>query len=98
MRRFQRLRSSGWDALAGEVGKALEGLELALMDAERHAVVGGDEGQDFGPKVVVGFGQYITQADGPNKGGQEGVYGTAAGLEILSSSIRRDLWDTPGRG
>lgn len=76
------LRRRTWEGQASEVRELLERIEDLVLRSERKVEPGGE----------VAFGQYIAPPDGSEKQGQYGIFGTAAGLEILASSVRRKNW------
>jgi hypothetical protein len=74
------LTARAWHRRAARIQEALLRLEHEVMDAERQATRLRPTG---GPPRLVAFGQYVTQV--PSGRGQHGIYGSAAGLEILAS-------------
>lgn len=68
----------------------MERMEQSVMQAERFGDIPELRRTPLSARGLVAFGQYVAPADDDQLRGQHGIYGAAAGLEILAGAVRRN--------
>jgi hypothetical protein len=90
------LTEKGWRERALRIETVLTRLENEVMAADRVARVPPERQTARSQPGLIAFGQYVSRAMAGE--GQYGVYGSAAGLEILASlagkPVERERWRT----